>query len=84
MQLTESTSGPRFCRGIVDNTNKNFGTQSVVEPGSLRVHLNGVRQTEGLDYTIKWEVIGNIEMCAAPDTTLPDVVALSYKVLGVN
>ncbi len=82
MLIVETTAGPRKCRGLVDDSNREFGAMSAVHPGSLVVKLNGVTQTESIDYTVKWELIGNIELIAAPSTGTPDVVALEYHRFG--
>lgn len=82
MLIVESTAGPRKLRGVVDNTNKNFGVQSVVHPLSLVYKLNGVDMTEGVDYTLDWEILGNITMTVAPTTGNPDIVSAHYHLLG--
>jgi len=84
MRITESTAGPRLCRGIVDDSNREFGTQNVVFPGSLDVYLNGVLQTEGVSYILKLEILGNIEMLIAPSSSTPDIITFKYDALGVS
>lgn len=82
MLIIESTAGPRKCRGLIDDSNRDFGVQSVVHPGSLIVKLNGCDQTEGIDYEVTWEIMGNITMAIAPSTGTPDVIALHYHRFG--
>lgn len=85
MRLTESTSGTgRRCRGDVNGSNKAFGAQSVVEPGTLSVFLNGQKLTEGEDYEVKWEIIGNVELETAPAALANDIVSLEYDVFGTR
>lgn len=73
-ETTNTSSRWPTLTGAVDSSNKDYRTSTGWKAGITPiVLLNGKFQIEGVDYVLKWSLIGTITMTLAPTTGVDEV-----------